>query len=53
MDKFINKMLTEKQKQFLRIIDDFLRGLHEGRTRKQIIAHYHMQENGKLIEVKN
>ena len=50
MDKFINKMLTEKQKQFLRIIDDFLRGLHEGRTRKQIIAHYHMQENGNLIK---
>ena len=43
-------MLTEKQKQFLRIIDDFLRGLHEGRTRKQIIAHYHMQENGNLIK---
>ena len=43
-------MLTDKQKQFLRIIDDFLKGLHEGRTRKQIIAHYHMQENGNLIK---
>ena len=50
MDKFINKMLTDKQKQFLKIIDDFLMGLHEGRTHKQIIAHYHMQENGNLIK---